>query len=97
VIVGLEGRQPVIYRSTAGVLLNNLDVTNALRRLALPQFTLHQNADGALTMRVRAPAPAESEIRDAVRGLFGADQVITLESVDTLGDKVVQYTSDISM
>ncbi|MBI5880344.1 MAG: capsule biosynthesis protein CapK [Chloroflexi bacterium] len=97
VIVGLEGRQPVIYRSTGGTLLNNLDVTNPLRPLALPQFTLHQRADGALAMRVRAPAPDEAAIRTAVRDLFGADQAVSIEIVDSLGDKVVQYTSDITM
>ena len=78
-------------------MLNSLDVTYVLRPFALPQFRLHQAADGALAMQVRQPAPDPTPVREALLGLFGVQQRLTIETVDTLGDKVVQYTSDVPL
>jgi phenylacetate-CoA ligase len=72
-------------------------VTGALKPFALPQFTLHQAADGSLRMEVRRTAIDVTQIRNALLTLFGSDQVLTMEEVDSLEgtrDKVSQYTSD---
>ena len=53
VLVDLEGRPPTIYRGTRGQMINTLDVTGVLSQFALPQFTLHQSADGSLHWLVR--------------------------------------------
>ncbi len=74
-----------------------LDVTGVLSQFALPQFTLHQSADGSVHMKVRRTAIDMIQIREALLGLFGADQVLTIEEFDLLegtGGKVIQYTSD---
>ena len=97
VLVGLEGRPPTVFRATSGAEINNLDVTGALKPFALPQFTLHQAADGSLRMEVRRTAIDVTQIRNALITLFGSDQVLTMEEVDSLEgtrDKVSQYTSD---
>ncbi len=94
ILVGLEGRPPVVFRARNGHPVNNVDVSIALRGFALPQFTLHQFADGALSLRLLRLAPDEFQIRTALQALFGDDQPLTLEVVDSLGDKVIQYTSD---
>jgi phenylacetate-CoA ligase len=97
VLVGLEGRPPTVFRATSGAEINNLDVTGALKPLALPQFSLHQAADGSLRMKVRRAAIDVTRIRNALITLFGSDQVLTMEEVDSLEgtrDKVSQYTSD---
>jgi phenylacetate-CoA ligase len=57
VLVGLEGRPPVVFRGRAGQPINNVDVSAALRPFALAQFQLHQAEDGALTLRVRDLTP----------------------------------------
>jgi phenylacetate-CoA ligase len=96
-LVGLEGRPPTVFRATSGAEINNLDVTGALKPLALPQFSLHQAADGSLRMKVRRAAIDVTQIRNALLTLFGSDQVLTIEEVDSLegtSDKVMQYTSD---
>ena len=36
-------------KASDGRPVNNIDVTAALKRLALPQYSLHQNADGSLS------------------------------------------------
>lgn len=132
VLVGLEGRPPVVFRGRSGQLINNVDVSAALKPFALAQFQLHQAEDGDLTLRVRdltpqPPLPSTSSgqvpstssgqalpgeggsggplprregvgggLRAALLTLFGADQPLTIELVDTFdgaGDKVVAYTA----
>jgi phenylacetate-CoA ligase len=95
VLIGLEGRPPTLYRTAAGQVINNLDVTGALKPLALPQFTLHQSADGALQMKTLRGSADLARVRAALLELFGADQALIIEEVDSLGDKVIQYTSAI--
>jgi phenylacetate-CoA ligase len=93
VLVGLEGRQPVLYHGANGQVLNNLDVTNALNSFALPQYTLHQAEDGALVLRVLDAPVEHAQMRAALLALFGPAQALTIETVDSFGDKVIQYTS----
>lgn len=97
VLIGLEGRPPTLYRGAQGQIINNLDVTGALKALALPQFTLHQSADGALHMQVRRASADLNQVRSALVDLFGVDQVLTIQEVDSFGDKVIQYTSELSL
>jgi phenylacetate-CoA ligase len=98
VIAGLEGRPPTTYRAANGQTLNNVDVTIALRPLALPQYTLHQTADGALQFRRHGPGADQTKIREALLLLFGSDQRLTIEelSQEGAGGKLIQYTSDLS-
>ena len=95
VLVNLEGRPPVRYRTAAGEWLNNLEATHALQSLALAQYTLHQCADGALRLTYCAPSDDSRSVRDALRRLFGAEQVVTVERVDSFEGKVIQYTSEL--
>ncbi len=108
-LLGLEGRLPVLFRGRDGRPINNVDVSAALRPLALAQFNLHQAANGDLTLRVcgdltppslslpdREGAGRRAALRAALLALFGADQPLTIETADTLaepGDKVATYTS----
>ena len=97
VLASLEGRPPVIFRTTTGQRLNNIDVSLALRDFPLAQFTLHQSADGVLQFRVRGAGVSLDDLRRALLALFGAGQVLAIEEIDALeppGGKLVQYTSD---
>jgi phenylacetate-CoA ligase len=93
VLAGLAGRPPVVFRGRAGQPINNIDVSHALNHLALPQYTLHQSAEGALHLRARGridPAAA----RAALLALFGADQPLTIEELAAgPAGKLIQYTS----
>ena len=92
VLRDLEGRSPVVFRATDGRRVNNIDVTAALKPLALPQFALHQAADGALRLRVRGPAD-EAALRAALAGVFGAEAALTIEPL-AADDKVRQYSAE---
>jgi phenylacetate-CoA ligase len=94
-LVGLEGRAPVVFQASDGRAVNNIDVTAALKPLALPQYALHQAANGSLRMRAAAAAENEAAIRAALAGVFGSNLVLTIEALDSAAaGKVVQYSRD---
>jgi phenylacetate-CoA ligase len=93
VLVGLEGRPPVRFRTLRGEMINNIEVTHSLRRFAIPRFALHQDGDGHLTLRLAAGAYDPEEVRQAIQDLFGAAQPLSMEALDLTGEKIVQYTS----
>ena len=96
VLVDLEGRPPVRFRTLLGEWLNNIEVTHALNRFALTQFTLHQAANGSLVFRHAGARGDQDGIRGALLSLFGAAQPLQVESDAGFDDKVIQYTSDIA-
>lgn len=92
-LVGIEGRPPVVFTAADGSPINNVDVTWALRDLPLTRFRLHQHADGSLTFR----GPARAEVRAALLELFGPTQKIRFEEIpeaEAWNGKIVQYTRD---
>ena len=95
VLVGLQGRPPVEFRTMAGERINNIEVTHALQGFAIPQYTLHQKRDGTLQLKSAGPKHQNSAVRQALLELFGAGQPIEIESVEDFHGKVVQYTSDV--
>jgi phenylacetate-CoA ligase len=96
VLVDLEGRPPVRFRTLLGEWLNNIDVTHALKRFTLTQFTLHQSARGDLALRFSGARGEDEAIRAAMLSLFGPTQPLVIESNARFDDKVVQYTSDMA-
>jgi phenylacetate-CoA ligase len=96
-LVDLEGRQPVVFQGAAGQPINNIDVTGALKHLALPHFQLHQAASGALTLRLPAGIASQAAVRAALLGLFGAEQALDIVELDPLSSpdaKMMQYTRE---
>ena len=94
-LLDIEGRAPVVFRAADGRLINNIDVSTALRPLPLAQFALHQCADGALHLRVAGAGVDEAVVRSALLKVFGAHQALTIETVSALepsGGKWAQYT-----
>jgi phenylacetate-CoA ligase len=94
-LAGLEGRPPVRFHTMTGERINNIEVTHLLQPFAIPQFTLHQAADGCLRLRLARPGPQVNAIRQALLGLFGAGQRLEIEAVESFDGKVVQYASDL--
>jgi len=94
-LIGLEGRAPVVFRAADGRPLNNIDISIALRPLAIAQFNLHQFADGSLRLRWRSAGAEESEVREALLAHFGATQALLIESVNAFEGKALNYTSDL--
>jgi len=95
VLVGLEGRAPVVFCGAQGQHVNNIDVSTALKPFALAQYALHQNQDGTLRLRVRGSVAAPEKLRAILAALFGEEQVLTIEELTTdAACKVIQYTRD---
>ncbi len=94
VLHGLSGRPPVRFRTATGEWLNNIEVTHSLRDFPLPQWTLHQQSDGAVLFRHSGSDGSNTEVKTLLQKLFG-DVPITVETDAFEGVKVIQYTSDI--
>jgi len=94
-LVRLEGRAPVVFKSAGGRPVNNIDVTAALKHLALPQYSLHQNADGSLRLRVAGEVAAGEALRAALLGVFGPQTALVIEPLDPAATgKLYQYSRD---
>ena len=101
VLKGLEGRPPVAYRTMSGGIINNIDVTHALKPYPLPQFSLHQNADGSLELLLGKMNSSVEGIRGSLLSLFGPHQALAIETdvnfQERFAGKVQQYTSDLNL
>jgi len=94
VLQALHGRAPVRFQTATGAWVNNIDVTHALERWPLTQYSLHQNADASVQLSLAPGATAHSNaVRDALQALLGQLPVTVLPLL--ADDKVRQYTSDL--
>ena len=92
VLVGLAGRSPLRYRTIKGEWINNIDITHALKPLAIALFGVHQHGDGSVALRLAPGAmPQADRARALLAPFFGAITVETLLAED----KIIQYTSDL--
>ena len=92
-IEGLEGRAPVVFTAHDGTPVNNIDVTNALRDIALPRFSLHQDRTGRFTFR-HAGDVERAVVDGALRPLLGNDADLDVTRDDSLEGKWIQYTRE---
>jgi len=98
VLVQFEGRQPTVFIDPQDRLINNINVTQALKGFALAQFSLHQFADRSLRLRMRGYDVEEASVRKALLNLFGGEQELRIETLtdtNVRGGKVIQYTTDL--
>lgn len=98
VLVQFEGRQPTLFIDRQNRLVNNINVTHALKGFALAQFSLHQFANRSLRLRMCGYDVDEESVRKAMLNLFGQEQVLVIETLTDAhmrGGKVIQYTTDL--
>ncbi|OLR94516.1 AMP-binding protein [Actinokineospora bangkokensis] len=94
VLLDFHGRDPVVFRSRAGAVVNSIELTHVLSPLGMVAYQLHQHADGAVDVRVHSPGPGAGPVTDAVRSLLG-DVPVRVAAVDLSGEgKPQRYTSD---
>jgi phenylacetate-CoA ligase len=92
VLRDFSGRPPVRFRAAGGEWLNNIEVTHALRDVPLPQWTMHQQADGAIIFRHSGARACDAEVARILQALLG-DVPVRVESAVFDSGKVVQYTT----
>jgi phenylacetate-CoA ligase len=51
VLVGLEGRAPVLFRAADGTTRPSIDATQLLQAYGIAAYHLHQDADGSVHLR----------------------------------------------
>lgn len=90
----LSGRPPVRYRTAFGTWLNNIEITHAFRDLVLPQWSLHQAADGGLVLRHAGDRQQDQAVRGRLERLLGA-LPLAIEPLERNGGKIIQYTTDL--
>lgn len=95
-LIGLEGRAPVVFAAENGKKVNSNDVSFILKPFPLAQFSLHQNKDRSLRLRVRGKGVEKVPLRKALRKLFGKLPLVIEELKDFPGGngKMLQYTTD---
>jgi phenylacetate-CoA ligase len=98
VLRDLQGRAPVRFRTFGGDWLNNVEITQSLRRFDLRRFALHQHDDGRLSLRIDADAQDTTvlhcRLRQAIDDLLGPQPLVVVALA--ADDKLRQYTSDLA-
>jgi phenylacetate-CoA ligase len=102
-LVDLEGRTPILFRSSDGTPVGTVDLSRLLREFPLLQHAFTQHRDKSCELVVRPlpdqPAPGPQEIENALRALLGS-LPIEVRVDPHLGDddaKVIPYTSAITL
>jgi phenylacetate-CoA ligase len=88
VLVGLEGRAPVLFRAADGTSRPSVDATQLLQAYGLAAYHLHQDTDGSVHLRALALSGADPRAAaDAVERWLGRPVALTvLDDVDQLGE-----------
>lgn len=92
VLVGLEGRDPVRYRTASGTWVNSIELTHVLSPLGLAAWQLTQSADGVVTVEVHGPTAG---VEQAIRGLLGQVPIAVRERNLARDAKPQRYSSDV--
>jgi phenylacetate-CoA ligase len=96
VIVGLEGRPPVLFPTRSGRVVHSMEVSRLLRTFPLIQYRLHQDADGGFRFGYRGSVNVD-DLQAALQELLGSPGSLTLEELHHATReqrKVHQYWSD---
>jgi phenylacetate-CoA ligase len=96
VLVGLDGRAPVVFQDARGGSVNSIEVTHVLSPLGLVAWHLHQRSDGTLSLSVHETgAPDVSVISAALTSLVGDLPLeVTLDNL-ARDAKPQRYTSEL--
>lgn len=95
---GLEGRAPVVYVGADGRRVPSIDIARALGTLSLPQYLLHQRADGSFLFKCPRPAEHRSAARALLEKKLGSKVRLSVEKLteaDRRGGKVIPHRSDV--
>ncbi len=92
VLVDLEGRDPVRYRSATGTWVNSIELTHVLSPLGLTAWQLHQNADGTVAVEIHGEGDPEA-VASAVRALLGPRPVTVTRTNLARNTKPQRYSS----
>jgi phenylacetate-CoA ligase len=93
----LEGRGPVFFTTPHGQIINSATISAIFRPFTMIGYALHQEANGALNLRICGDLVDQPKIRETLLKLFGAGQQLTLVPMslaEMRQGKWRQFTSD---
>ena len=94
-LVGLEGRQLVVFRAASGACVNPVDVSRILREHPLVQHRLVQDAEGRCTLDLHAAGPLDvAAVERQLATLFGG-LPLAIRLVEGFEGMVVPYESSV--
>lgn len=96
-LMNLEARNPVIFYTPSGKLVNNIDISRAMTNFPLAGFKLHQSVDYHLSFTGWTNEKTEREIVNTLEQIFGGNLIVKvkLEPISANDNfKTVTYSSD---
>jgi phenylacetate-CoA ligase len=95
VLIGLEGRQPVVFSTPSGRAVHSMEVTRLLRQFPLVQYRLHQDADGGFRFGYRGGVNVD-DLRSALMELLERPRSFNIERLSAAEErrKVYEYQSE---
>lgn len=97
VLVGLEGRDPVLFADATGARRPAVDAVQVLQAAGLLAWRLHQDASGEVHLHAVGPAQATTEAARAVRDWLGrpVDLVVLADAAALGPGKPRRFSSDL--
>jgi phenylacetate-CoA ligase len=80
VLIGLEGRQPVLYVTSRGRTVHSMEISRALRSLPLVQFRMNQDERGLFQLFYRGHVDSDA-LRAAMSEVLGADEPLDIDEL----------------
>ncbi|MFX1453283.1 MAG: phenylacetate--CoA ligase family protein [Promethearchaeota archaeon] len=105
-IFDLEGREPVQYFTKDHKIINNADISAALKPFPILQFTFHQDSKGVCELRVKFASgvqhPSIEDVKEAIFKVMGEKTILNVIIDPKLGErkpsgKVIPFTADIPL
>lgn len=88
-LLGLEARDPVLFFSRSGEMINNVDISREMTNFPLAGFTLHQQKDYKVIFRGWSDDPIQELIKNSLKKLFKEDIPIEIK-LEALSERPLQ-------
>ena len=78
-LIDLEARNPIVFYTKSNVKINNIDISNALSRLTLAGFKMHQRKDKLIQFKGFSNDTSAEEIMELLNVIFKNDIDIQID------------------
>lgn len=97
-LIDLEARNPIVFYTKSGVKINNIDISNALSKLTLGGFKMHQKKDRQIQFLGYSNDVTSEEVLDQLNNIFKNDADFDVEIQTIAKNTTVEktkYSSDL--
>ena len=79
VLVDLEARNPIVFYSTSGKKINNIDISNGISHLPLAGFKLHQSKDKSISFIGYSNSEITKEVTTVLNNIFDNNVALNIK------------------